>query len=229
MFNGQDDPLPWLNRCDQFFRGQQTMEEDKVWLATFHMTGSAQLWYHRLERDTGTPSWRRFVELVNTRFGPPLRINSLGELIALRKQGTVREFSDQFLALLCRTDPLTERQQVQLFTAGLGQPLQTDVELQAPQSLESAMSLARAYERRTQLTVPAAPPPARRPWRPGGPLPVGSSTSPTTNQGGSNASSTEALPRRTLSPPSSNAAVPKAYAIVVTRNSWLDIGANACS
>lgn len=73
------------------------MEEDRVWLATFHMTGSAQLWYHRLEHDTGTPSWRRFVELVNTQFGPPLRSNSLGELITLRKKGTVREFSDQFL------------------------------------------------------------------------------------------------------------------------------------
>lgn len=46
-------------------------------------------------------------------------------------------------------DPLTERQQIQLFTAGLSQPLQTDVELQALRSLESAMSLARAYERRT--------------------------------------------------------------------------------
>ena len=129
MFDGHDDPLPWLNRCEQFFRGQHTMEEDKVWLATFHMTGSAQLWYHRLERDMGTPSWRHFVELINTRFGPPLRSNPLGELIALHKKGTVREFSDQFLALLCRTDPLTERQQIQLFTASLGQPLQTDVEL----------------------------------------------------------------------------------------------------
>lgn len=149
LFDGQEDLLPWLNRCDQFFRGQHTMAEDKVWLVTFHMTSSAQLWYHRLEHDTGTPSWCRFVELVNTRFGPPLRSNLLGELIVLRKQGTARDFSDQLLALLCRTGPLTEYQQIQLFTVGLGQPLQMDVELQAPQSLESAMSLARAYERRT--------------------------------------------------------------------------------
>lgn len=93
-FDGQEDPLPWLNRCDQFFRGQHTLEEDKVWLATFHMTGPTQLWYHRLERDTGTPSWRHFVELVNTRFGPPLRSNPLGELITLRKLDTVRAFTD---------------------------------------------------------------------------------------------------------------------------------------
>lgn len=43
VFDSQEDPLPWLNRCDQFFRGQHTMEGDKVWLATFLMTSSAQL------------------------------------------------------------------------------------------------------------------------------------------------------------------------------------------
>lgn len=40
-YNRQEDPLPWLNRCDQFFRVQQTPEEGKVWLATFYMTGAA--------------------------------------------------------------------------------------------------------------------------------------------------------------------------------------------
>lgn len=45
---------------------------------------------------------------------------------------------------------------MELFTVGLQEPLRTDMELQAPQSLEVAMSLARAYERRLQLTTPTA-------------------------------------------------------------------------
>ena len=32
-FNGQDDPLGWLSRCEHFFRHQQTLEEEKVSLA----------------------------------------------------------------------------------------------------------------------------------------------------------------------------------------------------
>lgn len=40
-FNGKDAPLPWLNRCKQFFRGQRMMEGDKVWLATYHLTDIA--------------------------------------------------------------------------------------------------------------------------------------------------------------------------------------------
>lgn len=39
IFDGKEDPLPWLNRCEQFFKGQWTMEE-KVWLVSYHMTGA---------------------------------------------------------------------------------------------------------------------------------------------------------------------------------------------
>ena len=41
-FDGKADPLDWLNKCDHFFRAQRTREADKVWLASFHMTGAAQ-------------------------------------------------------------------------------------------------------------------------------------------------------------------------------------------
>jgi hypothetical protein len=37
MFDGREDPLGWLNRCEHFFRAQRTREADKVWLASFHM------------------------------------------------------------------------------------------------------------------------------------------------------------------------------------------------
>jgi hypothetical protein len=40
-FDGREDPLGWLNRCDHFFRAQLTGEADKVGLAAFHMTGHA--------------------------------------------------------------------------------------------------------------------------------------------------------------------------------------------
>lgn len=41
-FDGREDPLGWLNRCEHFFRAQRTRDADKVWLASFHMTGHAQ-------------------------------------------------------------------------------------------------------------------------------------------------------------------------------------------
>jgi hypothetical protein len=34
-FDGGGDPLLFLNRCEHYFRGQRTVEEERVWLAAF--------------------------------------------------------------------------------------------------------------------------------------------------------------------------------------------------
>jgi hypothetical protein len=86
-YDGLEDPLPWLNRCDQFFRVQETPAAGKVFLAAFCMTGEASQWYTLLERNRGTPSWEEFIQLVNKQYGPPLHSNPLGELIQLRREG----------------------------------------------------------------------------------------------------------------------------------------------
>jgi len=84
-FDGTGDPLPFLNRCEHYFHGQRTLEEEQVWLAALHLQGSAQQWYMRLERDEGVSSWRRFFTLLDMRFGPPIRSNPLGKLAACRR------------------------------------------------------------------------------------------------------------------------------------------------
>ena len=44
-YDGKEDPLPWINCCEQFFRGQKTPETEQVWYASYHLTGGAQQWY----------------------------------------------------------------------------------------------------------------------------------------------------------------------------------------
>jgi hypothetical protein len=39
-FNGKEDPLDWLKKCEQFFYDQQTRHGDRVWLASYHLTGT---------------------------------------------------------------------------------------------------------------------------------------------------------------------------------------------
>ena len=48
-YDGSDDPLNWLNQCDQFFRGQRTPASERTWLASYHLRGAAQTWYYALE------------------------------------------------------------------------------------------------------------------------------------------------------------------------------------
>jgi hypothetical protein len=42
-FDGAVDPLNWLNQCEQFFRGQRTLASDRMWLASYHLRGAAQM------------------------------------------------------------------------------------------------------------------------------------------------------------------------------------------
>lgn len=49
------------------------------------MTGTAQLWYYRLEMIAGEPSLQHFVQLVLHRFGPTLTETPLSELELLHR------------------------------------------------------------------------------------------------------------------------------------------------
>jgi hypothetical protein len=72
-YDGKSDPLIFVNRCESYFHQQRIMEEEKVWMASYNLEDGAQLWYIQVQSDEGTPSWRRFKELINLRYGPPLR------------------------------------------------------------------------------------------------------------------------------------------------------------
>lgn len=161
-FDGKSDPLLFINRCESYFRQQRTMPEERVWMASYNMEDIAQFWFIQLQEDEGTPPWGRFKELLQLRFGPPLRSAPLFELSECRRTGTVEEYSNRFQALLPRAGRLDEDQRVQLYTGGLLPPLSHQVRVHAPSSRVAAMSLARQMElveldRLSQAAPRAAP------------------------------------------------------------------------
>ena len=123
-------------------------------MASYNLEDGAQIWYIQVQQDDGTPSWRRFKDLLHLRYGPPLRSNPLSELAACKHTGSMEEYQDRFHALLPRTGLLDEDQWVQLFTARLQPPFSFDVEVHNPQSLAAAMSLARKLVLRDQYATP---------------------------------------------------------------------------
>jgi hypothetical protein len=60
MCDNKEDPLPWINRCEQFFRGQKTLETEQVWYASYHMAGGVQQWYMRMMQDKTVTDWAYF-------------------------------------------------------------------------------------------------------------------------------------------------------------------------
>jgi hypothetical protein len=128
-------------------------QDERVWQASLHLEGVAAEWFYALERDLGgVLTWTHFIEFIQMRFGPPLRFNGMADLKELKRTCTVEEYSRQFLTLLCRCDDMSHRQQSNMYTAGLGEPLRIDVELQTLKTLQCAMHLARVYERCLMLT-----------------------------------------------------------------------------
>jgi hypothetical protein len=162
-YDGSVDPLNWLNQCEQFFRGQRTLASDRTWLASYHLRGAAQTWYYALEQDEGMPSWERFKELCNLRFGPAVRNTRLSELARMPFTSTVQDYSDRFNAVLCHARHLSAPQKAELFVGGLPEHIKVDVELREPQDLQTAMHLARAFERRAAATLLA---PVQQAWPP---------------------------------------------------------------
>ncbi|KAG8083786.1 hypothetical protein GUJ93_ZPchr0010g9973 [Zizania palustris] len=158
-YDGKTDPMLFINKCESYFRQQRTMAEERVWMASYNLEDVAQLWYIQLQEDEGTPPWGRFKELLNLRFGPPLRSAPLFELAECRRTGSVEEYSNRFQALLPRAGRLDESQRVQLYTGGLLPPMSYAVRIHHPETLAGAMSLARQVEM-MGLGQPA-PPPAR--------------------------------------------------------------------
>ena len=78
----------------------------------------------------------------------------------------VTDYTNRFLALKCRNnEPLTQSQQRFLYTTGLLDGLHTEVELQLPSNLHTAISFAKAYEQghfppttsQHQLSSPTGP------------------------------------------------------------------------
>jgi hypothetical protein len=134
-------------------------------MAGYNLEDGAQMWWIQVQQDEGTPSWRHFTELINLRYGPPLRSAPLFELADCRRTGLVTECQDRFQALLPRAGRLEEAQRVQLFTGGLLPPLSHAVRIHNPHMLAAAMSLARQLELIAHST-PVSPPPRAVPRAP---------------------------------------------------------------
>jgi hypothetical protein len=102
--------------ASNFFGDNAQDEVFKVWLAAYHMVGVAQEWYMQLECDECMPSWPRLKKCCNLCFGPPVQNNPLDKIAW--QSGTVTDYVEKFMSLLAHNDPLSSKQQVQLFTSG---------------------------------------------------------------------------------------------------------------
>jgi len=147
-FNGEEDPISWVCKVEQFFKFQGTKEEDKAALASFHLEGEAQFWFQILLQEGRKICWPEFKEGVFARLGPTQFYDPLEELTKLQQEGSIRDYQAKFESLLSKIGTLSQNQQVNCFVSDLKEEIKADVTAGRPLTFTSTISLARVYEAR---------------------------------------------------------------------------------
>nr|GMC64633.1 Retrotransposon gag protein [Ipomoea batatas] len=152
LFSGEEDPMVWLLRCESSFRHADTPDHERVPLATHHMIGEAQLWYHSEIAVSPFASWASFKEECCSSFRPPQSINPLGELkLLFQSSRHIDDYVNDFRVHLARASTVLPAQRVDLFTGGLDEVLRIDVERTKPSSLNEAINTARDFYRKCHV------------------------------------------------------------------------------
>jgi hypothetical protein len=47
-FDGESEPLTWLNKSENYFRGHCVPEDEKVWMASLYLNGTTAEWYYQM-------------------------------------------------------------------------------------------------------------------------------------------------------------------------------------
>ena len=95
-----DDPTEWFNRTTQFFEYQETTNEQKVALASFHLEGEANQWWQWLcrtyQEEGRIVTWETFAEELWALFGPTDCEDFDEALSQVKQTGTLREYQKEF-------------------------------------------------------------------------------------------------------------------------------------
>ncbi|KAH9685457.1 hypothetical protein KPL70_013962 [Citrus sinensis] len=142
-----DDPTEWVNRVTQFFYYQETSEDQRVVLASYHLEGEANQWWQWLRRayqeDGQTVTWNTFVEEMWARFGPTECEDFDEALSRVQQTGTLRDYQKEFERLGNKVHGWTQRALVGTFMGGLKPEISEEIRLFRPKTLKEAISLAR--------------------------------------------------------------------------------------
>jgi hypothetical protein len=138
-------------KCERFFKANNVEDQEKVNLATIHMEGKALEWFQGYEISNTDLSWQKFTQDLILRFGPGVFDSPIGQLTKLRQVNDVKEYQEQFEALMARARGLTEEFFVECFISGLKDVVRSQVVMFQPNTLSQAIGLALLQEKTMEV------------------------------------------------------------------------------
>ncbi|KAF7809832.1 transcription factor HEC2 [Senna tora] len=131
----------WIFKIQNFFEIYSTPEDQRMKIASIHMSGPACSWYMLIVRNDYIRSWQDFLDAVTSFW-------------LVSSDTTVEEYEAKFEELYSRvTLPgLSEPWLVGSFIAGLQDSIKYELFVAQPNSYLEAVSLAKLHERKQQKT-----------------------------------------------------------------------------
>ena len=150
LFQGEDAP-GWVDRIERYFQIRGVPPEEWLTAAKVAVEGQALTWFHWWEATAAVHSWPRFREAVVKRFQPEVAWDPYSALLALKQEGTVREYRDRFEAL-SRPQKIEERKYLRsLFLNGLKEEVRAEVKIHKYDTLDEMIDLAEVIDDRNRL------------------------------------------------------------------------------
>lgn len=81
-----------VSRLNSFFNYHDTPDKQQLMISSFHMDGSALLWYHWIHSNGKIYSWLPFLQDLDVRFGPSEFVDYQGQLAKLTQAGSVAAY-----------------------------------------------------------------------------------------------------------------------------------------
>jgi hypothetical protein len=120
-FQGQNgisaqDVDSWISEMDHYLDtvGCDLISRDSLKISVGYLTAKARIWYDRLKVDQPIENWKQLSEHIRVYFTPVAQAQiSVGKLLGLRYEGSVRLFTDSFdqhlLLSGCRVSGASEK------------------------------------------------------------------------------------------------------------------------
>nr|GMC63077.1 Transposon Ty3-I Gag-Pol polyprotein [Ipomoea batatas] len=150
-FDGSN-PLDWIFQAEKYFSLWDTIEEQKIDVASFYMVGQALSWFQWMHRNQQLSSWRAFTIVLEQRFGPSTYVNHRAALFKLCQKTTVAAYQSEFEAISNRVTDLHPDALLDCFLSGLKPAIQAELALLKPSSLSDAIALAKLVEDKLRET-----------------------------------------------------------------------------
>lgn len=142
------DPEGWLFLMNRYLDHHHIPLEDRVNIATFHMAGDALRWVQWLTSTQQLRPWPEFSRNLVARFGPSAYWNAEVQLNKLQQTSTMDTYITEFEALSLKASGLTATNLLHRFLAGLKEEIHRELVLLCPETLQTAMGMARVAEQK---------------------------------------------------------------------------------